>query len=449
MERASRLRRYLRKDYSQTVRFPVEIVGRDGNVRRYSFDDSVRLYQRRIHSAPVRYDDPELVDAEVRHCRQRIDQLRRSYLEHHGVGGLREGRLGGVFGGPLAADVVAFLHRALGGTDGPPELELVPLQGDVADACWVRSGKDGRTAVLYAWRTDERGQAPEPFRDTVRRLAEAPQGDSVERLFAWEEGPDLAMVLAGSGAWDGPAPAPLGRSPTSLYHLEEDAGQAGVRALYDGRVGEALARLEGGLDADPSRLGLAWWAATVALLDAQLERATFAARLGLLNHPGDARLVYVLALALRRSGASAEARALLAATPGRPTLLAVLDTLLQIEAGAVHRAVRAFRALPRGDRPEDPRLEARAAEAIRHLVARHAAVAASGAALLSAGLVATAGGAPEVGAIAMAAGPAAIVAAAMALRRRATDILVGKAGAIPRLVSLDLVPRDRAGDAVQ
>ena len=69
VERATRLRRYLRKDYSHVVEFPVEIVGRDGLVRRYSFDDSVRLYQRRIHSAVMRYDDGDLVDAEVRHCR--------------------------------------------------------------------------------------------------------------------------------------------------------------------------------------------------------------------------------------------------------------------------------------------------------------------------------------------------------------------------------------------
>ena len=52
MEKARKLRRYNRKDYAQLVDFPVEIVGRDGKVRRYSFEESVRLYQRRIASAP-------------------------------------------------------------------------------------------------------------------------------------------------------------------------------------------------------------------------------------------------------------------------------------------------------------------------------------------------------------------------------------------------------------
>ena len=54
IDRSWKLQRYERKDYSELVEFPVEIVGRDGVVRRYSFEDSIRLYQRRISFAPVR-----------------------------------------------------------------------------------------------------------------------------------------------------------------------------------------------------------------------------------------------------------------------------------------------------------------------------------------------------------------------------------------------------------
>ncbi len=71
VDKVRKLRRYQRKDYSQLVDFPVEIVGRDGVVRRYSFEASVRLYQRRIALAPMRYEDQEVVDAEVQHCRKR------------------------------------------------------------------------------------------------------------------------------------------------------------------------------------------------------------------------------------------------------------------------------------------------------------------------------------------------------------------------------------------
>ena len=72
--------RYKTKDYTEVVEFPVELVDRDGVVRRYSYQESLRVYHRRIASARWRYTDESLVEAEVDHCQKRIDQLRRSYL---------------------------------------------------------------------------------------------------------------------------------------------------------------------------------------------------------------------------------------------------------------------------------------------------------------------------------------------------------------------------------
>ena len=72
--------RYKTKDYTEIVEFPVELVDRDGVVRRYSYQESLRVYHRRIASARWRYTDESLVEAEVDHCERRIDQLRRSYL---------------------------------------------------------------------------------------------------------------------------------------------------------------------------------------------------------------------------------------------------------------------------------------------------------------------------------------------------------------------------------
>ena len=51
LDKSHKIRRYKRKDYTAVVDFPVEIIGRDGVVRRYSFEESIRLYQRRIASA--------------------------------------------------------------------------------------------------------------------------------------------------------------------------------------------------------------------------------------------------------------------------------------------------------------------------------------------------------------------------------------------------------------
>ncbi|MEC9388543.1 MAG: hypothetical protein VX944_00570, partial [Myxococcota bacterium] len=61
MSKTNKIRRYRRKDYTSVVEFPVEIIGRDGMVRRYSFEESIRLYERRIASADIRYTDRELV----------------------------------------------------------------------------------------------------------------------------------------------------------------------------------------------------------------------------------------------------------------------------------------------------------------------------------------------------------------------------------------------------
>jgi hypothetical protein len=74
IERSRKIPREPNKDYDALVDFPVEIVGRDGSVRRYSFEESVRLYQRRIASASLRYEDGEVAEAEIQHCRRRIEQ---------------------------------------------------------------------------------------------------------------------------------------------------------------------------------------------------------------------------------------------------------------------------------------------------------------------------------------------------------------------------------------
>ncbi len=156
MDRTPRLSRYSRKDYTLRVEFPVEIVGRDNQVRRYPFDDALRLYQRRIDTAPLRYADPETIDAEVKHCRLRIDQLRRSYIA--AAGGGRPVAAEGLLAGPMAADILFFLRQVLG--DGPGDAAaatLIPLYTAQAEAWWLQGAAAPRGAVLYAFRLDPSG----------------------------------------------------------------------------------------------------------------------------------------------------------------------------------------------------------------------------------------------------------------------------------------------------
>lgn len=84
--RNDKLKSYDTKDYSEVIDFPVELVDRDGVVRRYSYEESLAVYHRRIQSAPWRYTDEDLIRAEVGHCSARIDQIKRSYAHRATTG---------------------------------------------------------------------------------------------------------------------------------------------------------------------------------------------------------------------------------------------------------------------------------------------------------------------------------------------------------------------------
>ncbi len=329
MERSSRLRKYLRKDYTQSVDFPVEIVGRDGRVRRYSYDESVRLYQRRIRSAIARLDDQELVDAEVRHCGLRIEQLRRSLLEHHPV---PRGQ-GRVYGTLLGAEIVDFLTRhAIEGLD-LGTLQLVSTS-DAGDVLWV--GGAERACMVYAYRLDS---VPSHAAFVAQRLllqsvgpasASAESGDGVERLWGGQETPELGILLAGLGPWDGQV----------IESEEEDAAAepsdgpaeaVAMRALREGNIAEALRHLEDGMESAPLEPALALAAAAVALLDHQAERARFAAVFGAKHAPpGVARslLSALLAVAQFRLRDPVGALASVSADPGTPLANAVYTLLM-------------------------------------------------------------------------------------------------------------------------
>ena len=74
-ERNHKLKSYESKDYAEDIDFPVELVDRDGIVRRYTYEESLAVYHRRIQSAPWRHGDDSLIRAEVDHCSRRITQI--------------------------------------------------------------------------------------------------------------------------------------------------------------------------------------------------------------------------------------------------------------------------------------------------------------------------------------------------------------------------------------
>ncbi len=329
MERSSRLRRYLRKDYTQSVDFPVEIVGRDGRVRRYSYDESVRLYQRRIRSAIARLDDQELVDAEVKHCGLRIEQLRRSLLEHHPAP-RGEGK---VYGTLLGAEIVAFLTRQR--MNG---LDLATLQllstSESGDVLWI--GGHERTCMVYAYRFDIDGAQAAFVAQRLslhsfgRAVSSAEVGEGVEQLWCAQETPEVGILVAGSGPWEGVV-SELEEEDAAAEVGDGPAEAVAMRALRQGNIAEALVHLEEGMEAAPLQPALALAAAAVALLDHQAERAQFAALFGCRHAPpGVSRslLAALLAVAQFRLRDPAGALATVSADPSTPLANAVYTLLM-------------------------------------------------------------------------------------------------------------------------
>jgi len=199
-----KLQRYDRKDYSEVVEFPVEIVGRDGVVRRYSFEDSVRLYQRRITFAPVRYRDVELVQAEVNHCRSRIDQLRRSYFHRFGWGTPHGQPDAHAVFGDLAGELAAFICRVLRCV-GRPEIQFEQVSEEQQGVSTWYVTPEGATSgmILYVHRFDSDGSdgVRDAFFASLKSMERMGRcGGDGERLLAFHHTVDCGFVLTGRGA---------------------------------------------------------------------------------------------------------------------------------------------------------------------------------------------------------------------------------------------------------
>ena len=199
MDKSRKLQRYSRKDYTEVVEFPVEIVGRDGVVRRYSFEDSIRLYQRRVTFASIRYRDREIVDAEIEHCESRIEQLRRSYFHRNGWGTPAGGTDPMVEFGSLAGEVAAFLCRVLR-VDGRPDISVAPIDtDDSAIGCYsVRPLRSEAQLTLWVHTFTVGDPRRDAFFEQLKRIE---SGDNpAERLLAFHHTADCGFVMSASAA---------------------------------------------------------------------------------------------------------------------------------------------------------------------------------------------------------------------------------------------------------
>lgn len=193
MEKNKKLKNYSDKNYAELVSFPVELVGRDGVVRRYSYEDSIRIYRRRIDSAHLRFQDKDVIRAEVTHCTRRMEQIERSWRQR-----IRQGEQHYIEGRPDPAERQpyeqgkAFLQAYMGGLMSEvgravePQPNLVLLSEEQACRLFYVNHSDFRAGtLLYVYdllAEGEDGGGRAQFERQRALLRASDPGPDVEKL---------------------------------------------------------------------------------------------------------------------------------------------------------------------------------------------------------------------------------------------------------------------------
>ncbi|MCO4773579.1 MAG: tetratricopeptide repeat protein [Deltaproteobacteria bacterium] len=203
--RSQKLKSYDSKDYSENIEFPVELVDRDGVVRRYSYEESLAVYHRRIQSAPWRYSDELLIRAEIGHCTRRIDQIKRSHQER-AASGVHPPSLNPRASLGQGYDLLRRFYRSALrdrglAVDGELPMKLALLE-DRPDCRTYHVGfGSGRSEhLLYVYPFDRASDSdPRTAYQTARsRYRGQVPGAGIERLLLEEETPEAGYLLTGA-----------------------------------------------------------------------------------------------------------------------------------------------------------------------------------------------------------------------------------------------------------
>jgi tetratricopeptide (TPR) repeat protein len=361
MDKDYKLQRYSRKDYTDLVDFPVEIVGRDGVVRRYSFEDSIRLYQRRITFAPIRYRDTELVDAEVTHCRSRIDQLRRSYFHRFGWG-TPEGEPEPleVFG-DLAGELAAFLCRVMH-SEGRPDVVVraVETPRSAISTWYVLPAGSETGMVLYVYRFEEGDEevVRERFFALLKELERVdPEDGDRERMLAFHHTVDCGLILTARAGEGDPLEEVSGEEVTA--DLTPTPWEEALEVIRRGDFEEGMERCRDVVRSQPWHRGAYVAGAVLAAALRRYFDAEDFALLGSHYFPDDAVLHHYVGLSRYRLGRLEEAeqalRSSLELSPNLASARFVLANVL-LDGGNT-AAARALLAEGRGIQGDNRRSE--------------------------------------------------------------------------------------------
>ena len=343
MSKNRKLRRYAKKDYSETVSFPVEIVGRDGGVRSFSFEQSIRLYQRRIASAVVRYADREVILAEENHCSRRIEQMRRSKLEnsYFPVGAFSSH-------GNIAGEVVACLEGLFGNVATLAPESILDSESEGVAAWYLEHAGDGFLIYLHSF-TGETCATREGFFAQLGSVR-CGQGLQVESLVAYHHTADCGVVVTtqsdvsakyrwspSNAMWIQPVCGGVEARPDELF-------AAGYSYVTLGEVKEAVALFEQAIALNP------WHKAShVAVISCHnilqnSPEAEVAARFARHHFPLEKSFSYLLAAVQYQQGNHKEALNSMAVALAHPALpIAVgLGARIKFEQGRLIQAAKLF-----------------------------------------------------------------------------------------------------------
>lgn len=282
-ERDQKLRSYAKKDYSEQIQFPVELIDRDGVVRRYTYEESLAVYHRRIQSAPWRYGDAALVKAEIGHCTRRIAQIKESYTTGQQQGKVQPSSNPRAALGPGFDVLMAYYHKVLQRRDLGLQEGFVPqvqLLEDVASCRtyhvgFGRSG-GGHLFYVYPFGQGEGGRARDEFVRAQAALQGPADGVDVERLLLREETESAGYLLTGRsefppGLRDYSQLLSSGGSMVEVSFYDEESSEdgeepassrggdalghgsyeAGLVALHEGRMDDAIECFRASVEANP------------------------------------------------------------------------------------------------------------------------------------------------------------------------------------------------------
>ncbi len=383
MSTEHKIQRYREKDYSEIVEFPVELVDRDGVVRLYSYEDSLRVYLRRIASAPWRYADDTIIAAEVDHCNKRIDQLRRSYL-------LRCQNLGAHLAFDqhttdqcILGEGLTLLHEYLGEDDEDPDildsagvtdLEITALaEGEPPAVYQVVRRSDDRLFLLYVYSADDAG-AEEAFEEQRAVLANAAtlgagcgeclcldrQGELAfflltERTSVVDEHAEAAVddrvepAVMSSPSWPG------GRNAEEVRPAQQ-AFAAGLAALRRREPEEAIRELRATIELNPYHREAYLAVSTLLDMMGEVEEGGMYVAMAVAYYPEDGLIRFAQGLNLLRQGQRREALVAFEAAAGldsglyQPRYFAGLLFAIDGRLADAERMLRAGRDRTRRDR---------------------------------------------------------------------------------------------------